>query len=612
MALVSAGVEVTLTDESFYIPVSAPTVPLIFIATKAGKTQPNGTTPAAGTLEHSVVRTVTSKSQSTTLYGIPDFRRDGSGNEFHGDARNEYGLLGLNQFLGVGNVAYVVRANVNLDDSTKTFLAAGVPVFGAITSNNAVGNGTVSSVVVASTAVKPQTITVTFTSATEYAVSGSDLGFIGNGTVGVAFTSTPLNFTLSAGSTLFVQGDTFSFSLVIQATAGVNTGNGKPTNITLQSAAVVETITIALTSATAFSVTGSVSGAIGTGTVGTAFTSTKVNFTLTAGSTAFVTADSFTLPITQVTVSNSLGSNDAQRRAAIVAALQAAINSNTEVRSPTYEYNLIVCPGYHEVVDELLALSVDIKEEAMVIADTPMNKTPEQIAQWAQTSDRVNSVNIAYYFPHPLTSNLDGRNVLGAASGTALRTIAYSDNQAYVWFAPAGTQRGVISGASKVGYFTGTAGNATTFVESNLNQGQQDILYEEGTAINPLAYFPGRGLLVWGQRTSSPTASSLDRINVVRLVMYIRRSLRKGALPFCFEPNDDTTRSNLKSMADGMLNNILSLRGLYDYVTQCDKGNNTPEVIDANQLILSVGLQPTKAAEFIYIPITMVSTSETL
>lgn len=121
--LVSPGVSVTITDESFFIPAAAATVPLLFIATADEKFQPDGVTPAAGTYEYDVVRTVTSLTQSTELYGIPRFLADSSGNQYHGDARNEYGLFALNQFLGVGDLAYVVRANVNLNDNFEDIQA---------------------------------------------------------------------------------------------------------------------------------------------------------------------------------------------------------------------------------------------------------------------------------------------------------------------------------------------------------------------------------------------------------------------------------------------------------------------------------------------------------
>lgn len=605
--LVSPGVSVTVIDESFYIPAAAPTVPLFFIATQKGKLQPNGITPAEATNEHSVVRTVTSIGQSVQLYGIPYFWNDLSGNEFHGDARNEYGLFALNQFLGVGNRAYVVRANIDLSDEAQTFLSAGVPT------NDTpilvgVGNGSISGITVPSAFVKPEMITVIMTSPTDFTVQGSESGIIGTGTVGVLFSSSKVSFTVTAGSIPFAANDYIEFNLVWEPTSYVGTGNGDMVNILPDVDAAEETVTVTFTSATTFDVNGSVLGLHGTGTVGVPFDENTLNFTINVGSTPFVAGDEFTVVLTEINLFNPLGANDAAKRVSIVTALQAEINSNTEVRSEIYEYNLIVCPGYSEVVDELVALSTSVNDEAFVIADTPATKTPEQVAVWALTSERVSSMNVAYYYPWGLASNLDGRNVCIAPSGIAARTYAYSDNQSYVWFAPAGVRRGTVTGVAQVGHVTGTLGTPTTFVETNLNQGQRDNLYEFFKNINPITFFPGRGLLVWGQKTSYGAASALDRVNVVRLVMYMKRQLRKGAFPFVFEPNDKVTRDNIKAMADGFLNDILSKRGLYDFVTLCDESNNTPDRIDRNELYLDVAIKPVKAVEFIYIPIRVLST----
>jgi phage tail sheath protein FI len=300
----------------------------------------------------------------------------------------------------------------------------------------------------------------------------------------------------------------------------------------------------------------------------------------------------------------SLGANDAARRATVVTALQSSINSNTEVRSPAFEFNLILCPGYHETVDEMVALSVDVEQEAFVIGDTPMNQTPAETVAWAATSARVSSVSVAYYYPHSLASNLDGSNVLAAASGTALRTYAFSDNQSELWFAPAGTRRGLVSGVTQVGYVN----SAGTFVETNLNNGQRDDLYKYFTNINPIVFFPGRGIVVWGQKTSSPDASARDRVNVERLIAFVRRQLRKSLLSFVFEPNDALTRDNVKASVDNFLGDLVVRRGLYDYATICDDSNNTPDRIDRNELWVDVALQPVKAAEFIFVPIRIVAT----
>lgn len=605
--LVSPGVSVTVKDESFYIPASAPTVPLFFIATRKGKMQPNGVTPADGTNEHSVVRTVTSIGQSVSLYGVPYFWNDVSGNEYHGDARNEYGLFALNQFLGVGNRAYVVRANIDLKDASESFVGVGTPVASGLQFVG-VGNGAITGITATSAFVKPERVDVVMTSATEFTVVGSESGIIGTGIVGAPFSSTKVNFTVTAGSTAYSEDDYFQFNLVYAPTTYTGAGNGKMTNIAADVNAIEEIWTVTFTSATNFTVSGSVSGPTASGVIGVAYDNNFVNFLISAGTTAFAAGDEFTLTLATINLVNPLGANDAAKRVAIKTALQAEINSNTEVRSEIYEYNIIVAPGYPEVVDELAALSVSINDEAFVIADVPVTKTPEQAAVWALTAERVNSMSVAYYYPWCLASNLDGRDVVVSPSGTALRTIAYSDNQSYVWMAPAGVSRGTITGVSRVGYVTGSLGMPSTFVEANLNQGQRDNLYEHFKNINPIVFFPGRGFLVFGQKTSYGAASALDRINVVRLVMYIKRQLRKGAFPFLFEPNDQITRDNLKATADGFLNDILSKRGLYDFVTLCDESNNTPDRIDRNELYLDVAIKPVKAVEFIYIPIRVLST----
>lgn len=614
--LVSPGVSVTVTNESYFIPVSASTVPLIFLATNAGKVQPNGITPAAGTLEHSVVRTVTSIAQSLQLYGVPSFRRDSAGNEFHGDARNEYGLLALNNFLGVGNRAYVVRANIDLTDTPETFLSMGVPELAGAVDFQGVGQGQIEDIRVTDNRVKPQMFTVRFSAPSTFSVIGSKSGYIGAGTIGLPFNSNFVNFEIVQGVSPFAANDYFSFNVdyVGHAPQGVeNAGNGRVEDIDAGQLAIAETYTIIFSAPNTFDVSGSVSGDLGSGFVGSDFADANtggqlISFKVVQGSTAFAPGDEFAIEVSEVTVSAPLGANDAARRVAITTALQAEINSNVEVRSSLYEFNLILCPGYPEVVDEMLALSVAVKDEALVIADTPGYMSPDQVAQWGLTSERFSSESVAYYYPWTLQSNMDGRNVLGSPSGTALRTIAYSDNAGYVWTPPAGVARGLVTGVSKVGYFTGTAGTATTFVECNLNDGQRDFLYEYDKNINPITFFPGRGMLVWGQKTSAPAASAMDRINVVRLVMYLRRSLRKGALPFVFEPNDQITRDNLKAAADAMLNDVLVKRGLTDYATYCDESNNTGARIDRNELWLDVAIKPTRAAEFIYIPIRVVAT----
>ena len=152
--------------------------------------------------------------------------------------------------------------------------------------------------------------------------------------------------------------------------------------------AQAEAWAITALSPTTFSVNGFLSGPQGNATVGVPYNNGIISFTINNGSTNFTIGDSFTLNITQTVVSNPLGANDAAKRLTIVTALQGEINSNQDVRSEYYEYNLILCPGYFETVDELLNLNLSINEEAFVVADTPFNKTPEEIATWSLTSAR--------------------------------------------------------------------------------------------------------------------------------------------------------------------------------------------------------------------------------
>lgn len=737
--LVSPGVSVTVTDESFFIPAAASTVPLIFIATADEKKRPDGVTDAAGTFEHHVIRTVTSLKQSTELYGVPRFLKTTAGAPQHGDTRNEYGLFALNQFLGVGNLAYVVRANVNLNDnlidirnmwdvkmqeagfvlenlvnaylnefnqsngfvpstvgainafSTTRIATVGTIVPGSLYTDGTYTNvaltggtgvGARATIVVAGSVVTTVTITNNGTGYTvgdvlttaPINIGGTGSGFTvpvatiggitgGTGYVNGTYLAVPLiggtgtgasaNFTVAGGvvtavtivnrgsgyaagatlsalaSNLGGAGTGFSvgvatltgfkqsvdqttfLSLAATATAAIwdtfsfknsqlsFTGNFStaPQSVFANGYAVPQTGTfVGLTGEAIAWVTASLGSVIGS-----EWTATEASTTLLGASDDF----KYTVNFLNQT---SLGANDAARRVAVVTALQAAINSNTDLRSETYEYNLILCPGFHEVADEMLNLRVDIEEEAMVIADTPMALNPEDVVTWSSTVARRSSPGIAYYYPHGLASNLDGSDVYIAASGIALRTIAYSDEISELWFAPAGTRRGLVSGVADVGYVTGTLGTATAFNSVALNQGQRNNLYKYFTNINPIVFFPGRGIIVWGQKTSAPDASARDRINVEREIQYIRRQLRKNTMSFIFEPNDQLTRDNLKAAVDAFLGDLIVKRGLYDFASICDESNNTPDRIDRNELYIDIALKPVRAAEFLYIPIRIVAT----
>jgi phage tail sheath protein FI len=128
--------------------------------------------------------------------------------------------------------------------------------------------------------------------------------------------------------------------------------------------------------------------------------------------------------------------------------------------------------------------------------------------------------------------------------------------------------------------------------------------------INPLVFFTGNGLLNYGNKSSFNSQSALDRINVARLVAYIRRQLTLAARPFVFEPNDALTRQQIQSVIQTLLVDLVAKRGIYDYLVVCDDSNNTPSRIDRNELYVDVAIEPVKAAEFIYIPVRILNTGE--
>ena len=137
-------------------------------------------------------------------------------------------------------------------------------------------------------------------------------------------------------------------------------------------------------------------------------------------------------------------------------------------------------------------------------------------------------------------------------------------------------------------------------------------MYEFQKNVNPIPFFIGRGIIVFGQKTSAVNASALDRVNVVRMLCKIKREIRKAAFAYLFELNDRITRESIKQMIDDYLNDIMQRRGIYDYVVLCDESNNTPVRIDRNELWVDVAIKPAKAVEFIYIPIKVVNTGDDL
>ena len=300
----------------------------------------------------------------------------------------------------------------------------------------------------------------------------------------------------------------------------------------------------------------------------------------------------------------------AQRRM-IIKALRAAITASTEIREERFAFSLICAPGYQEVISDMVALNNDRRNTAFVIGDTPMNLPANiiQLTNWSEGisgsyGDGITTADpyLGVFYPACQTTDVQGNEIVMPASHMALRTFIRSDNVSYQWFAPAGTRRGLIDNATQIGYLQ-TTGTTTQFIQTGVNQSLRDAMYP--LRINPITVLPGVGLVCFGQKTRNATASSLDRINVARLVNYIRTILASVGNGFLFEPNDKITRDQLKQLIEGAMNDLVAKRGLYDYLVVCDSTNNTPERITRNELYVDIAIEPMKDVEFIYIPIRL-------
>jgi hypothetical protein len=305
------------------------------------------------------------------------------------------------------------------------------------------------------------------------------------------------------------------------------------------------------------------------------------------------------------------------QRKVVVQKLQAAVNNNDEARDDeTRLFNLIATPGYPELIGEMISLNYDRGLTAFVVGDSPMRLQPTttSISNWATNVNLAVEDNdiglvsrdeyLGVYYPSGFTSDNAGNNIVVPASHMVLRTIALNDQVAYPWFAPAGTRRGGVTNASATGYINAEG----EFVSIALNEGQRDTLYQSN--VNPITFLNGAGLVVFGQKTRARNASALDRINVARLVIYLRSQLKTLAKPYIFEPNDKITRDEIKQQVESLLVELIGLRAIYDYLVVCDESNNTPNRIDRNELYVDIAIEPVKAIEFIYIPLRLKNTGE--
>lgn len=306
------------------------------------------------------------------------------------------------------------------------------------------------------------------------------------------------------------------------------------------------------------------------------------------------------------------------QRVMVVRSMAEMIVANEDLRSELVYFNLLAAPGYPELMDEMVTLNTDQKEVAFIVGDTPARLKPvgTDVQNWSTNALNAASTGeegltvanpyVGVYYPWGLSTNLDGSEIMVPPSTIVLRTMAYNDQVAYQWYAPAGYRRGLVTNASSVGYLT----SENEFKPVLLSPGQRDVLYSN--KINPIAFIPNRGLVVYGQKTLNSLSTALDRVNVARLANYLKYNLDNLVKPFLFEQNDSQTRDSARVTVERFLNGLVGLSALEDYAVLCDTSNNTPERRERNELWIDIAIKPVHSIEFIYIPVRILNLGDEL
>jgi len=280
-----------------------------------------------------------------------------------------------------------------------------------------------------------------------------------------------------------------------------------------------------------------------------------------------------------------------------------AINS---VSNPDdFDINLVSAPGivrrHHSYVFDKVVDMVEAREDAFFIGDvvgvtynsSNGNVSSDTITQAVEQAGNLDSNYVGTYYPWVKT--IDSRtNRLTSVPPSVLMPGIYAANDAVAaeWFAPAGLNRGGIVGAVSV--------------LNRLTHAERDTLYEG--KVNPIASFPGEGIVAFGQKTLQDKASALDRINVRRLLIKVKKYIASTSRYLVFEQNTSQTRSRFLNTVNPYLEGIQQRQGLYAFRVVMDESNNTPDVIDRNILAGQIFLQPTKTAEFIVLDFNILPT----
>lgn len=269
-----------------------------------------------------------------------------------------------------------------------------------------------------------------------------------------------------------------------------------------------------------------------------------------------------------------------------------------------FDVNLLAIPGSSSgaVIGQALQLC-EGRGDMLYIVDPPFGLRSQQVVDWHNgmlLSDLAAAINSSYgalYWPWlKIFNQFDGSEIFVPPSGFIAGVFSRTARVREQWFAPAGLNRGHLLTALDV--------------EFNATQGERDLLYGSGNAVNPIVNFPVDGITVFGQRTLQRRQSALDRVNVRMLLIFLKKNLTRLLRFFLFEPIDRFLYAQVRSAITPFLEDVMARRGLQGFKVICDETNNTPERIDRNELWVSVLLKPTRAAEFIILNLVIMRTEQ--
>ena len=261
-----------------------------------------------------------------------------------------------------------------------------------------------------------------------------------------------------------------------------------------------------------------------------------------------------------------------------------------------YQFNVLLAPGVtlgNSAVSSMISTCED-RGDAIAMVDTALYGSTVTAAGTAAAGQSSNYA--ATYWPWiQLNSTALGKAVWAPASTVMAGVLAFNDQVGAEWFAPAGLNRGGVPSVLRA--------------ERKLSQADRDTLYNAN--VNPLATFPGEGVVVFGQKTLQRRATSLDRVNVRRLLIALKDFIGQVGNNLVFEQNTNATRNRFLAQVNPYLESVVQRQGLYAYKVVMDDTNNTPDVIDRNQLVGQIYIQPTKTAEFIILNFNVLPTGAT-